>query len=172
MPGETNWRPRWKPIFCGMQIDVKKVAQVRNRLKDERGITLVELLIALAILLILLAIGYNFFSVGLKSFSGQREQVDNQMKARQVLREISAELRKGDPNEILIHPPHSLQIGEEVSYTFEEDSHTLFKNKKVFVTGIKSFSAEKDEGRISLEITTLAGNSREVTLSSLISLRE
>lgn len=143
-------------------------------LKDEKGITLVELIIALAISLIVLAVGYNLFSFGLNSFSRESDNVDNQAKARRVLREISLDIRKVDAASIVIQSDEAEEtvfIGD-VSYTFQKETHTLLKNGEVFVTGVKSFSVEKStDGRITLKITTLANNGREVSLSSSIYAR-
>ena len=68
---------------------------------NKKGITLVELVIALAILGIVLTIGYNLFLAGLKSYGRQIDNADNQARARQVIRQLTREIRRADQIDII-----------------------------------------------------------------------
>lgn len=147
-----------------------------KRLKNRRGITLIELVITLAILSMVFAVGYNFFSSALHSFGSQRDNVDNQARARQVMRDMSKEIRKISwEATIEIEAGKSIKI-DDISYTFQKNNNTLLKNGKVFVTGIQSFNPRWDyqnnKKAVILEITTLANTGHEITLSSSIHVRE
>jgi prepilin-type N-terminal cleavage/methylation domain-containing protein len=138
---------------------------------NKKGITLVELVIALAILGIVLTIGYNLFLAGLKSYGRQIDNADNQARARQAIRQITREMRKADQIDII--DENNIKIDESL-YSFDKNSYTILKDGNVFVTGIRSFKTELVEAdfRIKIEITTLANGGKEVTLSSYLSVRE
>ncbi|NLA84684.1 MAG: prepilin-type N-terminal cleavage/methylation domain-containing protein [Clostridiales bacterium] len=138
---------------------------------NKKGITLVELVIALAILGIVLTIGYNLFFAGIKSYGRQLDNADNQARARQVIRQLTREIRRADQIDII--DENNIKIDESL-YSFDKNSYTILKDGNVFVTGIRSFKTELVEAdfRIKIEITTLANGGKEVTLSSYLSVRE
>lgn len=136
--------------------------------KDRRGITLVELILALALMGIILVTTYNLLSVGLNSFEGQATSLDNQARARRAMRDISQEIRKAESVTI---EDNFIEL-DHTSYRFNWTSNILLKNDKEFVTGIQSFNASWEGNRVVLEITTLARTGRETTLSTSIYIRE
>lgn len=143
-------------------------------LKNKKGTTLIEFVITFTLISIILVIGYNLFTSSLEGFRRQADNVDNQTKARQIIRDISREIRKVNPaSSIVIEEDKSISIGD-ITYTFQEDTNTLLKAGNVFVTGIQSFNPKWDDNgkKISLEITTLSNAGHEITLSSLIYIRE
>lgn len=60
---------------------------------DNKGITLIELLVAIAIMSMVLAIGYNMYYYGTKSFTGGTTQAHLQQNARLVDEYFKKELR-------------------------------------------------------------------------------
>ena len=144
-------------------------------LKNKKGVTLIELIVILALISMVLVIAYNLFSPSLRGFKRQTDNVDNQANARRVIRDISQEIRKADPVFLTIDVVEnkSISIGD-ITYVFEGDTNTLLKDGDVFVTGIQSFNPKWNDSdkKVSLEITTLANAGHEITLSSLIYIRE
>jgi len=140
-------------------------------IKKRKGITLIELIIAIALMGTVLMVGYSFFSTSLKSYGSQIDNVDNQARARQVIRHISGEIRKAD--EIEIEDNDSIKI-DGTLYRFQKDTNTLLRNENDFVTGIKFFkvSSNDGDGEIKLEITALTNDGQEFTLTSSIFIRE
>jgi prepilin-type N-terminal cleavage/methylation domain-containing protein len=138
---------------------------------NKKGITLVELVIALAILGIVLTIGYNLFFAGIKSYGRQLDNADNQARARQVIRQLTREIRRADQIDII--DDSTIKIGDTL-YSFQNSTHTLLKDGSEFVAGIRSFKTEliESDPGIKIEITTMANSGKEVTLSSYISVRE
>lgn len=137
--------------------------------KNRKGITLIELIIALALISIVLVIGYNLFFSGLNNYGRQVDNVDNQTRARQAIRQISGEIRKASSVDVI--DEYSIDI-DGVLYKFQEDENTLLRDGNDFMSGIKLFTTSRNGNEINLEITTLAKDSHEVTLSTLINIRE
>ena len=138
-------------------------------LKNRKGITIIEFIITFALISTVLVAGYGLFSSGVNNFGRQIDNVDNQSKARQVIRHISSEIRKAEVIEF--KDEGSIKI-DEILHSFDEGANTLLKDGKEFVVGIKAFKADLINGEIFLEITTLANNDKEFTLSSSIFIRE
>ena len=136
---------------------------------NRKGMTLIELIVAFGLVSMVLVVGYSLFSSGLNAFGMQRENVDNQARARQVIRHISSEIRKASSVDVI--DEYSIDI-DGVLYNFDESINTLLKDGNDFVTGIKLFKTDRDDNEINLEITTLANDSHEVTLSTSIYIRE
>ena len=138
-------------------------------LKNRKGITIIELIISFALISTILVAGYGLFSSVVNNFGRQIDNVDNQTRARQAIRHIFGEIRKADVIEL--KDEHSIKI-DGTQYSFDGDSNTILKDGNDFIVGIKSFKTELIDGEILLEITTLANNDKEFTLSSSIFIRE
>ena len=138
-------------------------------IKNSKGVTLIELIVVLGLVSLVLLVGYNLLPLGLNTFGMQTENIDNQSRARQAIRQISGEIRKASSVDVI--DEYSIDI-DGVLYKFQEDENTLLRDGNDFVSGIKLFKASRYGNEINLEITTLAKDSHEVTLSTLINIRE
>jgi prepilin-type N-terminal cleavage/methylation domain-containing protein len=94
---------------------------------NKKGITLVELVIALAILGIVLTIGYNLFLAGLKSYGRQIDNADNQARARQAIRQLTREMRKADQIDII--DESNIKI-DDTLYSFDTAFIYYIKRRK------------------------------------------
>ena len=138
-------------------------------IKNSKGVTLIELIVVLGLVSLVLLVGYNLLPLGLNTFGMQTENIDNQSRARQAIRQISGEIRKASSVDII--DEYSIDI-DGVLYKFQEDENTLLRDGNDFMSGIKLFTTSRNGNEINLEITTLAKDSHEVTLSTLINIRE
>lgn len=134
-----------------------------------KGITLIELIVVLGLVSLVLLVAYNLFPLGLNTFGMQAENIDNQSRARQAIRQISGEIRKASSVDLI--DEYSIDI-DGVLYKFKEDKNILIRDGNDFVSGIKLFKTSRDGNEINLEITTLAKDSHEVILSTVINIRE
>jgi|BioPla2DNA2_1021312.scaffolds.fasta_scaffold20553_4 prepilin-type N-terminal cleavage/methylation domain-containing protein len=138
-------------------------------IKNSKGVTLIELIVVLGLVSLVLLVGYNLLPLGLNTFGMQTENIDNQSRARQAIRQISGEIRKASSVDVI--DEYSIDI-DGVLYKFQEDENTLLRDGNDFMSGIKLFTTSRNGNEINLEITTLAKDSHEVTLSTLINIRE
>lgn len=138
-------------------------------IKNSKGVTLIELIVVLGLVSLVLLVGYNLLPLGLNTFGMQTENIDNQSRARQAIRQISGEIRKAGSVDVI--DEYSIDI-DGVLYKFQEDENTLLRDGNDFMSGIKLFTTSRNGNEINLEITTLAKDSHEVTLSTVIYIRE
>src|SRR5690554_1420485 len=104
-------------------------------MKDNRGITLLELVIAIAILSIILLSIYSFYLVGIKSFTRETTTAVNQMSIRRASNDVAREIRR--PREIeLLNPIDSNNYSGltlidndrvEIKFNHDEDNNTITK---------------------------------------------
>lgn len=63
-------------------------------MKDNKGVTLIELVVAIAILGTILASIYSFYLVGIKGFSRETTTATNQVSVRRASNDIAREIRR------------------------------------------------------------------------------
>jgi len=76
------------------------VSEVGWLMKDNRGITLIELVVAIAILSTILLSIYSFYIVGVKGYTRETTSAYNQMSVRKVLRDVEREIRRAKEIEL------------------------------------------------------------------------
>jgi Tfp pilus assembly protein PilW len=120
---------------------------------NEKGITLVELLAALALvsLVILLAGSINLF--GNKQTSSQKTEIQNQSNDRLAMNIVTKAIRQADPTTVeVINDQNVLKINE---VTFKLDGSSLKKGADVLISGISKFTVKRTGDQILLEIGKL-----------------
>lgn len=70
----------------------KKVKTIENN----RGMTLIELVVAIAILGVILLAIYSFMNTGVKGFAGETTTANNQAQVRRVSNNIGREIRRAE----------------------------------------------------------------------------
>lgn len=95
------------------------MTQVRKVWNNERGFTLVELLIVVLLMLLVLGIGYGIFSFSLTTFARGENQANVQQNMRIVMQHIEKEVRYAYDVEILDSiDADSLTVAENDLYIF------------------------------------------------------
>ncbi|UOQ86167.1 prepilin-type N-terminal cleavage/methylation domain-containing protein [Gracilibacillus salinarum] len=117
--------------------------------KNQRGVTLVELLAVIIILsLIVLLVGsIQLFSQ--KQFNNQAQQVARQSDVRQIVTEINREVRLTPSEEIKV-ADNRLEINDEV-YALQDNQ--LLRNGSVRAENIRTFDVELSGNQLTIEIT-------------------
>ena len=93
----------------------------------EKGFTIVELIIYLALLLIVLNLAYMYFGYGLKVFDrGERKSIAQQ-SIRVAADFISSELRYAD--EVIINP-NEIKTDDDYSYFYQIGDSVYYRNNK------------------------------------------
>lgn len=158
---------KWKHV-CRLKT---KLNNIKTQWKSDHGITLVELLAALAILsvVILLAGSVNIF--GQKQFINQTESASQSNDMSYALSVMSQELRKVEGKTISV-TEDGRKISTENDLTFELQGDQLLKNENVLIDGVSSMKA-KLNGQASIEITlkTKSKRSKEKVYQTAIYFR-
>ncbi|WP_158231746.1 prepilin-type N-terminal cleavage/methylation domain-containing protein [Sporosarcina sp. P19] len=117
-----------------------------NSVKDQKGITLVELL---AVLVLLSLIGLMIFGVylsGKKEYDIQKEKTEHQENILYVMKYLTKEIRK--ENNFRVFDEDVLEIKKEIGTDiYRRKGTTLFKNDEVLADNIKDFKVESSDGK-------------------------
>lgn len=138
-----------------------------NKFKNEKGITLVELLAVLAIGGIVMVLIMNIFSNGQNQYSSQTAKAEQLNDVRYAAKVITKEIRKSDKVEIVNSSTLKLGKSSHVIFTLNNKNEIL-KNGTILVSGIEKFNANWDkekEGellKISIEGEELKGRNQNI----------
>lgn len=119
---------------------------MKNSIKDQKGVTLVELL---AVLVLLSLIGLMIFGVyfsGKKEYDIQKEKTEHQENIQFVMKYLTKEIRK--ENNFRVFDDDVLEIKKETGTDiYRRKGTTLFKNSEAFSENIKDFKVESSDGK-------------------------
>lgn len=148
------------------------------KLKEEQGVTIVELLIGLSLLGVVLGVAYSLYFFGMTSFSRGQQQASRQQEARFISRVLSDELRYAREIEVL--DVKSENFLEDDSFFYIDERGNVVKAEATKTTILAElgdydllslrFATSSDEGRV-VDITIgVTSNSREYELSTSVLL--
>ncbi|CQR48020.1 hypothetical protein BN1058_02360 [Paraliobacillus sp. PM-2] len=138
-------------------------------LKNERGITLVELLAVLAILSIVIALISSAHLFGQKQYIKQTDEIETQDEVRFVMSQLTTDLRSVTENKIM-KKENELIIG---NHTYRHSGNTLYRNNDAVSRMIDQFTIEITESGIGIAISSVANKQGEQSdLETTIYFRE
>jgi prepilin-type N-terminal cleavage/methylation domain-containing protein len=133
-----------------------------------KGMTLIELIVALFILSIVIMMGYSMSIFGIRNFSNQSSAVNNQSNIRYAMSYISKEIRKA---ESITVSDNKIKVNNTTEYKLE--GNIIKKNTNNFVQGIGSFVVVQGGKKITISIISLPdSNGQTTTMSAEIYIRE
>jgi len=150
-------------------------------LKSEKGITLVELIIAIGLIAIVITLGFMFYFTGVRAFDRNIDRAEIQQNVRHSMSYISKRLLNANNAVVVVTPivdaPDELRIGIEL---FRLTGTTLrvnhnFPSSTTFnplAEGITEFAPVK-EGKM-ITVTISAGTAQQdnfFTLTTQVLLR-
>lgn len=136
------------------------------RLRNQKGITLVEIIIAFGILSILTLATTGFFSYGLKNFQKTNEIVDEQSQLRMASNRVSQLLRNAKDVQLLAL--ESVPTGDTSTpfYIYTVDGKLVYRDDAVSFILMEDFSptisfsvTDGDKVMVGFTITTNTGYS-------------
>lgn len=159
---------------CFLKTKSKKI----YLLKDEAGITLVELLAAISILSIVILLAGSIHMFGQRHFINQTDSASRSNDLTYALSVLSSDLRKEAPDLIRIESsPTKIRIVDAANQdntlvTYEVSNNQLLKNKKSISDSVSSMTVSHQEP-YSLVITLYSDgeNSPDKEYSTTITLR-
>lgn len=133
-----------------------------RKYRNKNGITLIEMVIALAFIVTITLFVFSGFLFGSQSFFSQTAQVDSQSQVRTALREITVDIRKSEGD--VVYEGNVLAIGETI---YSLDNNELKRNGKTVAVRINSMHIEVDNTEITVSITGTDG----LTLATGVEVR-
>ena len=161
-------------------------------MRDNRGITLIELVVSIAIFGIILATIYSFYVTGVKGFARGTSTATNQVSVRRVSNEVAREIRKASNVEVPDSDSYTIILRDEVGnmpaeikyigtdntikayyYTEAADGSWVFSHNRKLAERIGFFEATTNSDKTIVTIESI-GNSEGYTdkLETVITKRK
>lgn len=139
--------------------------------KNEKGMTLIELLAALALMSIIIALIGSAHIFGQKQYRNQTEEINYQEQVRYVMAAITKEIRSSEADQVSVISINEITIDTN-NYKFSEKPN-IYKNSTVLSDQISNFVVDEVDGKIEISISSLPNRNGKIeTLSTVIYLRE
>lgn len=143
-------------------------------IKNEKGVTLIELLAALSILSIILLLAGSIHLFGQKQSLNQTKDIQSQSNVRLALNVITKEIRKATSVTVTVDPITKLNVlnlnDNNDVYKFE--NYTIKKNGQILFENIQTFTPTMSGDKIMITIANQPTNNiPQTSLSATIYLR-
>ena len=143
--------------------------------KQQKGFSLIELMVVVVILGIIVLGLVTFFTGGAKSWVAGQSQLEAQRNARQAMDRMVREIREAsvittnDDKKIIFNTPWVTGI------TYELLSNTIYRNSIPLINNVSNFdfdySTDLSKLHILLEVDVDDDNNPDITLNADVSLR-
>lgn len=134
-------------------------------MKNERGITLIELVIVLALLGVVVSMMVSPIVFTYNNFNNQNERTNIISNARETMDYLTREIRKSNAVDI---------VGNEIiinSSVYRLEDRVLYKDDKKIIEGIDELNINKTDNAINIEIVIKDSGGKDHILSSTINIR-
>ncbi|MCD8509087.1 MAG: type II secretion system GspH family protein [Bacillus sp. (in: Bacteria)] len=139
-------------------------------MSNQRGFTLVELLLSITIMSVVAILITSMFMFGQNQVKNQTSAVDHQANVRLAMNMITREIRRNDPKDVEATTTQ-LKINSQVVYQFDGTNLTDKDNKPVVEGVTGKFTPNSDS--IKIDIDSVADrNGNKVSQSTTIYLRK
>lgn len=132
-------------------------------MKRNKGFTLVEVIVVVALVAAVSVIMYAFFGQGLKLYTFESDSFDKQTNLREVMSDITNNARLTAPAQISCGTG-TLTVG---SYTYAINGSKITRNGSVIASGISSFTVSINSNMLGITVVNTAGTSLSTSLSLL-----
>ncbi|WP_316569095.1 hypothetical protein [Neobacillus sp. YIM B06451] len=137
-------------------------------LKNQKGLSLAEVLAGVALLSLILVLGSSIFLYGQKQAINQSAQVQNQADVRLGLNIITKEIRKASSVTVA---NNILTINETDIYKLENGN--LMKNSTQIISGLNDFKIQMSGNKVTISMSAKnTPNNPQTTLSTTIFIRK
>lgn len=134
-------------------------------LRNEQGISLVELLATIVIASFIMVLLFSITTQSTHTYKQQSEQNQTLNDASYAFKVLTKEIRKNPENIVLpdILPAKEININN-ITYEFSESEHVLTRDNKPFIRNVQSFFIQSNNGEIQIEMIHEDGNTFTTTL--------
>jgi len=141
-----------------------------NHLKNNRGVTLIELLAVLVISSIIVVLIMSIFSTGQKQYKSQTTKSEQLSDVRYAAKVFTKEVRKAEK---LKWDGTTLTVGTVEALKIIIDSNEVIKNGKTIISNIKVSKISLEDNILKLTIESINSNSsKQQILEIEIFIRE
>ncbi|WP_182200445.1 PilW family protein [Paraliobacillus salinarum] len=137
--------------------------------KEQKGITLVELLAVLSLMSIIIMLVGSAMMFGQKQYKNQTEIIEQQDQVRYVMATLTKEIRSHNSSQISVSG-NVLNIGSD---SYEFSAPQVLKNGTPMSDRIGVFEVEKNDLELDITIASSAvGGNEQQRLSTILYLRK
>lgn len=142
-----------------------------KQLKEERGLTLIEVLAATVIgTLLILFIG-NALLFGLKQFKNQSEKAQELTGVTIVVKAVTKDIRKATSVEVNDVNLELMIEKKPVTYRFDKENKVILKNGREFFKGIELFTVSRSGDFLNIRIESKDENESPEKINTELYLR-
>lgn len=149
---------------------------MNKQLKEERGLTLIEVLAATVVGTIVILLIGNTLLFGLKQYKNQSEKAQDLTSVTIVAKAVTKDIRKAMSVEIedgdLILEIEDENENEKVIYKFDTENRIILKNEQDFYTGIELFKISMSNNKLTLIIKGKDKNGTPEEINTELYLRK
>ncbi len=138
---------------------------MKRKTLGNRGVTLVELMVTIAILAIIGTSVYSSMILGIKTYNINMDETADQQGLRQAALHISKQVRNTTAAGVTVSSG-SLTVNGK-SYTIDNTAKTLNYNGSVLAYNINAFTASISGELLTVTLTSVSG----ITVSTQLALR-
>ncbi len=132
-------------------------------MKNKKGFTLIEVLLAVLLIGVASMLMYSFFGQGLNLYTLESESAERQANIRQIMSDITNKARLTEPENIT-YETGTLNIGD-YAYTFSGGQ--VLRDGTAIAKDISSFVVTIDSGILEVDITNTSGDRLTTSISLL-----
>lgn len=137
--------------------------------KEQKGITLVELLAVLSLMSVIIMLVGSSMMFGQKQYKAQTEMIEHQDQVRYVMATITKEVRSHNSSQVSV-TNGVLNIGSD---SYEFSSPHVLKNGSPISDQIGVFEVKKNDLELDITIASTAdGGNEQQRLSTILYLRK
>lgn len=150
---------------------MEKLTRISSLLKNQRGLTLVELLASLVLISIVLVMVSSIHLMGIKQYSVQSQDVKNQDQVRLAMAMVTNDIRQAsdvevDQDSTTLMNQLTLQIGAR-TIVYSQNQNSLLKNGQPLISGIQQFNVTQTGKEVSLSVVSIPNqDGKSETLST------
>lgn len=137
--------------------------------RNEKGVTLVEILAVLVISSLIIVLIFSVFSTGRKQYDFQTDKAEQLDDVRLAAKVITKEIRQA---EVLRWDGTTLILGETAPVQLTTGSSQLMKNGKVLFAGIRITEIELTGRNVLISVESQGQNGKAQRIDTEIYIRE
>lgn len=137
--------------------------------KNQKGVTLIELLAAIALLSVVLLVANSIHLFGQKQMSDQTAEIQSQSNVRLAMDIITKRIRKAST----ISVDNNGVLTLDNTDVYKLDNNNLTQNSQPIINNLQKFNIQYDGSKITVTIADLPNtNTPQTTLSTTIYIRK
>lgn len=131
-------------------------------IRNKRGFTLIEVLLAASLVVVVAALMFTFFGQGISLYSDESQLAQEQSGLRRVLSDITNRVRLA-PDTVTVSGT-TLTVGSMV-YTYDSTNECVKRNGTVLASDVSAFIVQITGTRLDISINSVSGKAVSTSIS-------